>query len=337
MVSDIVSADEFSGVVVVALNGEVVAEAAAGFADRAANRRATTGTRFATASVTKMFTAGAVARLADEGRLAFDAVVRDVLPRDWHPSALDETATVHDLLTHTANLPDYLPDVDPTTPDLWRALGTPAVRRATDFLPILAALPAGSHPGPTATYCNAGYVVLGLVLEATAGVPFSTAITTAVFEVCAMKDSAFQPFDELGPDTAVGYLPPDAENQSWRTNVELLPFAGSPDGGAFSTSRDLLKFFLALHGGSLLTDPTRRAVLTPWARDAAGDTGFGYGQRIVVRGGRTWYGHTGEDAGVSARAFHCPADGVSTVVLSNVTRGVGSVWRRLAESLAPIG
>ncbi len=336
LVGQVVTADEFSGVLVIARDGEVVAEAASGFADRAAGRKATVDTRYATASVTKMFTAAAVARLADRGLVAFDAAVRDVLPRDWYPDALDETATVHNLLTHTSNLSEYVPDEDPTTPDLWQALGTPAMRRATDFLPILAALPQGSPPGPTATYCNAGYLVLGLVLEATTGVPFATTIEKEVFQVCGMADSAFQPFDELGEDTAVGYLPLDAEDRSWRTNEDLLPFAGSTDGGVFSTSRDLLKFLLALHAGNLLTAATRRAVLTAWARNDAGDTGFGYGQRIVERGGRTWFGHTGEDHGVSARAFHSPADGVSLIVLSNLTHGVGGVWRHLADSLGPV-
>jgi CubicO group peptidase (beta-lactamase class C family) len=227
LVGQVVTADEFSGVLVIARDGEVVAEAASGFADRAAGRKATVDTRYATASVTKMFTAAAVARLADRGLVAFDAAVRDVLPRDWYPDALDETATVHNLLTHTSNLSEYVPDEDPTTPDLWQALGTPAMRRATDFLPILAALPQGSPPGPTATYCNAGYLVLGLVLEATTGVPFATTIEKEVFQVCGMADSAFQPFDELGEDTAVGYLPLDAEDRSWRTNEDLLPFAGS--------------------------------------------------------------------------------------------------------------
>jgi CubicO group peptidase (beta-lactamase class C family) len=322
--------------VVVARNGEVIAEAAAGLADREAGREVSPETRFGTASVTKMFTAAAVARLAERSLLAFDAAVHDVIPSDWYPSALDVSVTIHNLLTHTSNLPDYLPDEDPTTPDLWRALGTPAMRRATDFLPILRALPRGSVPGPTATYCNAGFLVLALVLEATAGEPFARTLEREVFEPCGMTDSAFQPFDEVGADTAVGYLPPDAENPSWRTNVDLLPFAGAPDGGAFSTSRDLLQFLLALHGDSFFAAGTRRAVLTPWAMDAAGDTGFGYGQRIVVRGGRTWYGHTGEDHGVSARAFHSPADGVSTVVLSNLTRGGGRVWRGLADSLAAV-
>ena len=147
MVGEAVAADEFSGIVAVAKDGEVIAEVAGGLADRAAGRKITVETRFATASVTKMFTAAAVARLADKGLVAFDAPIHDVLPKDWYPAALDEAATVHNLLTHTSNLPDYLPDLDPTAPDLWKALGTPAMRRATDFLPILRALPSGAPSG----------------------------------------------------------------------------------------------------------------------------------------------------------------------------------------------
>jgi CubicO group peptidase (beta-lactamase class C family) len=321
--------------VAVARQAEVVAEAAAGLADRAAGRRVTPQTRFGTASVTKMFTAAAAARLVDRGVVDFSSAVRDVLPSEWLPPALAAGVTVHNLLTHTSGLPDYLPDEDPTRPDLWRALGTPAMRRATDFLPILEALQPGSGPSQVASYCNAGYLVLALVIEATAGVPYADVIASEIFAACGMSDSAFLTFDELGAETANGYLPPDLESSAWRTNVDLLPSAGAPDGGAFSTSRDLLKFLLALHHGNLLTADTRRAVLTPWVRDA-GDAGFGYGQRIVERGGRTWYGHTGEDPGVSARAFHSPADGVSLVVLSNVTDGAGSAFRRLVDSLPPV-
>lgn len=206
-----------------------MAEATAGFADREAEREVTPGTRFATASVTKMFTAAAVARLVDRGLLDFRAAVRDVVPSDWFPPALDASASVHNLLNHTSGLPDYIPDEDPTTPDLWRRLGTPAMRRATDFLPILRALPAGSPAGGSALYCNAGYLVLALVLEATTGEPYAQTIGREVFEACGMAGSAFQPFDQLGPDTAIGYLAPEGEDHDRRTNVDLLPFAGAPE------------------------------------------------------------------------------------------------------------
>jgi CubicO group peptidase (beta-lactamase class C family) len=322
--------------VLVAHRGEVIAESAAGLADRAATRGVSAGMRFGTASVTKMFTAAAVARLVDRGELAFDAPIHELLPSDWYPSGLDRGATVHHLLTHTANLPDYLPDVDPGRPDLWQAFGHAGMRRATDFLPILRRLPAQGRPGTTAAYCNAGYLVLGLVLEATAGAPFAETIEQEVFAACGMGQSAFQPFDEMGAETAIGYLAPDAANPAWRANSGLLPFAGAPDGGAFSTTRDILRFLVALHDGELLSTATRRAVLSRWASDAAGDTGFGYGQKIIERGGRTWFGHTGGDPGVGAQAWHSPEDGVSTIVLCNLTIGSAAAWRRLADSLGPV-
>jgi CubicO group peptidase (beta-lactamase class C family) len=336
LVADLLSAQYFSGAVVVARHGEVLAQAFAGLADRAAGRKVTAETRFGVASVSKMFIAAAIARLADRGLVTFGAPVQDVLPKDWYPAGLNPRVTVHNLLTHTSGLPDYLPDEDPMTPDLWQSMGIPAMRRATDFLPILNALPAGAGPSQVAVYCNAGYLVAGLILEAAAVKPFATATEDEIFGACDMHDTAFLPFDELGPEVSVGFVPPGASDAAWRTNIDLLPFAGAPDGGAFSTSRDLLSFLLALHGGGLLTPDTTRAVLTRWATDAGG-TGFGYGQRIIERGGRTWFGHTGEDHGASARAFHSPADGVSLIVLSNLTDGAGGVFRQLIDSLPTAG
>jgi CubicO group peptidase (beta-lactamase class C family) len=310
-----------------------MAEAFGGLADPAAGVEPGPATRFGTASVTKMFTAIAVARQVERGALGFESRVSEVLPADWYPAALDRSATVHNLLTHTSGIPDYIPDEDPTTPDLWLALGNPGIRRAADFVPILQALPAGTPPTTVANYCNAGYVILGLVLEATSGVSYTEAIAADVFEPAGMGDSGFFAFDELPRDVAVGWLPPDAELAQGRTNVDLLPIAGAPDGGAFCTTRDLVSFFVALHRGDLLAPATRDLLLTPSAYGASGDTGVGYGQLIREHGARRWFGHGGSDPAVSARAFHSPADGVSLIVLSNRTDGAGDLWRRLADAL----
>ena len=337
LVREAATAEDLSGTVLVADGNQVVAEAFGGLADRAAGVATSAATRFGTASVTKMFTAVAVARQVERGAFGFQTRVREILPADWYPPALDESATVHNLLTHTSGIPDYLPDEDPTTPDLWLALGNPGIRRAVDFVSILRALPQGVPPTTVASYCNAGYVVLGLVLEATSGTAYSDAIVTDVFEPAAMLDSGFLPFDEQHRDIAVGWLPPDAEHPEERTNIDLLPVAGAPDGGAFSTTRDLVRFFTALHGGGLLSPATRQALLTPWAFGASGETGTGYGQLIREHGGRRWIGHTGGDPGVAAMAFHSPGDGVSLIVLSNRSDGAGGLWRRIARSLPASG
>ena len=326
-------ARDLSGTILIARGSEVVAETFGGVADAATGASPTAATRFGTASVTKMFTAVAVSRLVERKRIDYHTQVREILPSSWFPSALHPSTTVHHLLTHTSGLPDYLPDMDPGTPDLWRELGHPGIRRAVDFLPILAALPKGTPPTAVASYCNSGYIVLGLILEAIGGVPYSETITAEVFDRAQMSESGFFPLDDLPADVAVGWVPPYGDHQESPTNVDLLPLLGAPDGGAFCTARDLVKFLLDLHHGKFLAEPIRDAVLTAWARDAAEDTAFGYGQRIVERGGRRWFGHTGEDAGVSARAFHCPADGVSLILLTNRSHGVGSLWRDLADEL----
>ena len=233
LVREAASAEDLSGSVLVAAGDQVVAEAFGGLADRAAGIAPNPETRFGTASVTKMFTAVAVARQVERGAFGFQTRVCEILPAEWYPRALDESATVHNLLTHTSGIPDYLPDEDPTTPDLWLALGNPGIRRAADFVPILRALPAGVQPTTVANYCNAGYVVLGMVLEATSDVSYSEAIAADVFESAGMTDSGFLPFDEQHGDIGVGWLPPDAEHSEERINIDLLPVAGAPDDGAF--------------------------------------------------------------------------------------------------------
>lgn len=325
-------AEDLSGTAMVAVGGEVLAEAFQGVADPATSLPPGPATRFGTASITKMFTAAAIARLVDGDAFGFQTRVADLLPADWYPRSLHPTATLHHLLTHCSGLPDYIPDdpEDGATVDLWAALGGAEIRDAAGFLPILAALPLGRPPTATALYCNAGYVVLGLVLEAVTGHSFQEVIAAEVLEPAGMGDSAFLALDRSQPDVAIGML---AEGGS---NSALLPVAGSPDGGAYSTGRDLVRFLEPLHHGDLLAPASRRAVLTRWADSASGETGYGYGQKMWERGGRYWCGHTGGDPGVSACAFHSPSDRVSLVVLSNRSAGGGAVWRRVADELSAL-
>ena len=91
----------FSGVVVVGRNGEVILSKAYGLADRAAERRVTPETVFDIGSITKPFTASAVLKLVDEGKLR----VTDSIARFFDSVPADKKAiTIHHLLTHTSGL-----------------------------------------------------------------------------------------------------------------------------------------------------------------------------------------------------------------------------------------
>ena len=166
---------DLSGCCLVTRGGETLFEACWGYADRAAGLRNTQATRFGLASLTKMFTAVTVVGLVRDGRLDFETPIVDVLPAHLRPRTLDPAVTVHHLLCHTSGIADYAEE-DEDSPAyledygaLWRDRPSYAVERPADFLPLFADLPPTDAPGQVFQYCNAGFILLGLVIEEIGG------------------------------------------------------------------------------------------------------------------------------------------------------------------------
>lgn len=311
----------FSGVVSVSRDSDVLFEHAYGLADRAHGIPATVETRFGVASVTKGFTAVAVAALVEDGRLDFDAPVRPILGDDL--PLVDDDVTVRHLLSHTSGIGDYV-DEDADTPDDEYVLTVPVhtLGSTEDYLPALDGIAAKFRPGERFGYCNSGFVVLALIAERVSDVTFHELVADRVFGPAGMGRSAFLRMDDLPGDAALGYLP------DGRTNVLHLPVRGSGDGGAFSTVADLRAFWRALVGGQLLGPDVVDQLLAP--SSPAG--GYGLGFWLADDGSGVWL--EGGDVGVAAWTRHDRSDGRTVTLLSNVADGsAGRVMRRLEELL----
>jgi len=200
------------------------------------------------------------------------------------------------------------------------------MERPIDFLPLFGDLPPYRPPGEQFQYSNAGFVVLGLVVEAVTGRPFIDVVQDRVFARAGMDASGFFRFDEPVPDVALGYLPRKSPGAPWRSNIYRVPVVGGADGGAHSTARDLDRFLRAYADGTLLGD-LQETVL---ARRADAGEGFfaGYGV-LLYPDGR--YGHGGGDPGVEVLANRWPDDDVNAVVLCNVEGLAGVVRDRIVE------
>ena len=317
-----VDEQDFSSAVLMTQAGEVVFEGSYGLADRAAGIPITPATRFGLASVTKMFTAVAIVDLVASGSLTFETPVVDVLPPERRPSTLLPEVTVHHLLCHTSGIADYCEE-DEDSPayledygSLWQQRPSYSMERPADFLPLFRDLPPYRHPGTQWQYCNAGYIVLGLVIEELTGRPYADVVQERVFDRAGMTASGFFRFDEALPDIAVGYLPRTSPDQPWRTNIFSTPVLGGADGGALSTTHDLDRFLRAYSDGTLLGDYVDQ-VIAPHAD--AGDGFFeGYGVHLYPDGR---YGHGGGDPGVAVIANRWPDDDVHIIVLCNVEEG----------------
>lgn len=308
-----------SGAVLLTQAGETRFEACFGLADRAAGTPVTPRTRFALASVTKLFTAVAVIDLVAAGRLRFEDAVVDLLPPERRPSTLRPDVTIHHLLTHTSGIADYCEEEEDHPAyledygSLWVDRPSYSMLRPADFLPLFGDLPPYRAPGLTCQYSNAGFVVLGLVIEELTGRPYTEVVQEHVLDRAGMTASGFFRLDEPVPDVAVGYLPRTSPDAPWRSNIYRVPVIGGADGGAFATARDLDTFLRVLGDGTLLGSLQDVAM----SRHAELGDGFGFGYGVLLYGdGRI--GHGGGDPGVDVIINRLPEEDVNVVVLCNV-------------------
>ena len=341
---------EFHGVVHVAGDDdEEPLTIAMGLADRAAGLPIHPGTRFGIASTTKLLTGLTVARLVDRGVMRYEDRLIDVLGVELRPRDLDERVTIQHLLGHTSGVGDYADEYDgPPFETIWETVPSGAIRGPRDIVPLMRDLPRTGDPGEAARYNNGAYVLVGLALEEMTGRPFPELVRGEVLAPLGMTASGFWAFDDIEPDLAVGYLPPDPEPAPgspaaiWRTNIYAMPATGLPDGGAQATASDLVRALDGLVGrgelgAGFLTTATRQRMIGPHAVSRVEKVGYGLG---VVHGGEgssARIGHSGEDPGFSSRCWAYTATGERVVVQSNVTEGAWQPFRRLDELLSAAG
>jgi CubicO group peptidase (beta-lactamase class C family) len=326
---------DFSGSVLLTEAGRTTFEGCYGLADRANRLPVTPATRFALASVTKMFTACTVVGLVNADRLAFDTRLVDVLPASARPTTLHPDVTVHHLLTHTSGIADYAEE-DEDTPgyvedyaSLWVDRPVSSMLRPIDFLPMFGDREPYRRPGERCQYSNAGYVLLGILVEEVTRRPFTDVVQELVLDPAGMTASGFFRLDEPRPDTAHGYLRRSSSDAPSRTNIYSVPVVGGADGGAFSTTGDLVRFLRAVDDGTLL-GPSRDRVL---ARHAEIGDGFAFGYGVLhYPDGR--FGHGGGDPGVEVLVARWPEADAELVVLCNMEDLAGEardlvldVWR----------
>ena len=317
----------FSGTVLV--SGELDWQRCFGLANRAESVPVHTGTRFGVASFTKMLTAVCVVSVLAERDLPYESRVVDLLPPARRPSTLSVDATVHHLLTHTSGIADYYEEDDgdednDTYALLWTERPSYRMRRAVDFLPLFADLQPYEAPGGRWHYSNAGYILLGLLIEELTGQSYLDVVRERVLEPAGMLHSGFFPLDEAWPDVATGYLRPLADGLPWRSNIYSIPVVGGPDGGLFATAGDIDKFLRALHSGALVAPAQRDAMLARHA-EVEEPIAYGYGCYLFPGPGGPRWGHGGQDPGVEMIAYRWADRDLTLVVMCNMTGLTGDI------------
>lgn len=321
----------FSGVVSVTQQEQTITAVAYGQANLTEERQNRFNTRFGIASGCKLFTAIAVCQLVEQGRLSFDSKVLEWL-QDYEFPLFSREITVHQLLTHSSGIPDYFDEeVMEDFAALWKETPMYTLRRPADFLLLFAAQPMKFTPGERFHYNNAGYIMLGLLVETVSGRSFAEYVEQYIFRPCGMTDSGYFALDALPGNTALGYT--ENGNGEFISNIYSIPVIGGADGGAFVTAADMQRLWAGLLEHKLLQPKTTDLLLTPHIREDE-DTYYGYGVWITVRNGEVLKYHVmGSDPGVSFRSAVYPASGITFTALCNRSRGAYRMMQLVEEGL----
>ncbi len=308
---------DFSGVVHVENRTGMIHASAHGFSNRSESIPNTINTRFGIASGCKLFTAIGICQLVENGSIAFHSKLSNLLDHSF--PHFDGEVTVHHLLTHSSGIPDYFDEeVMDDFEELWVKNPMYHMKRLEDFLPLFQDQQMKFNPGEKFHYNNAGYIVLGLIIEKVAGTPFSDYVEEYIFKPARMQDSGYFSLDCLPAKTALGYI--DKEDGSWKTNSYSIPIKGGADGGAYVTAGDMAKLWQSLMNGELVNKEMLTKMTTPWIQTDNGYYGYGIwiekAEDKIVK-----YHVMGYDPGVSFASGYYADSEMIVVIPSNKERG----------------
>ena len=294
--------------VAVARGEEILYSKAYGFADLEFAVAADEETMFRIGSVTKQFTAAAVLKLAEAGKLSVDDPLTRFLPdyptheRDGHE------ITLRHLLTHTAGVPNYT-DSGPKWMDV-------VARELTheQMLALWQDQPLEFAPGERWRYSNSGYYLLGIVIEKASGMSYADYLRTEFFEPLQLARTRYDSNEEVLLNRAQGYA--FGDGKFWNDRLIGMSQPGAA-GALISTARDLVRWQLALVSGRVVKPESYEEMTLPFLLNSGAETTYGMGLSFEKLSGRTCVSHGGGIFGFNSMLSYFPEAKLSIAVISN--------------------
>jgi CubicO group peptidase (beta-lactamase class C family) len=294
--------------VLVARDGKILFQAGYGLADVAKQTPITPETKFRIGSVTKQFTAAAILRLAEQGKLA----ITDPLAKFYPDFPNAQAITLRHLLTHTSGLHSFT-----ERPGFFAGVTKPIA--PADLIASMQKDAPDFAPGAGFNYCNSGYFLLGEIVAQASGQSFADYLRTTFFEPLGMQDTGI--FVNATPPlgVALGYA---VEKDQAKPALDWdMSWAGGA-GAIYSTVGDLFRWTEALHGGRVVNAASLAAMTTPNPLPPGVDGlnyGFGLVASEVQRLPAIW--HNGGLDGWSSNLIWFPQQHVTLVALANSMPG----------------
>lgn len=324
--------DNFSGAVLLSKNGQAVYEKTFGFADRAKSAPFTVQTASSIASVGKIFTSVLVLQLAEEKKLSLSDSVSKFLPDTKIPNA--GKITIHQLLTHTSGLGNYMAHTDYAKLRENR-LEIDAVVSLIERQSL-----AFETPGAKVEYSNSGYIVLGKIIESVTGKKYAEVLEKRILNPLAMKSTGLELNRNNFGGLAKGYFKPNPVGE-WQSTEKEMPTPAS-DGGLFTTAKDLFAFDRALFGGKLLKRESFELMKnrhTEMTVPGLGKMNYGYGLMISDYPNNAYsIGHNGGSPGYGTEFVHyfIGQDEFTLIIISNYDRRTRQLKSKIQDEITKL-
>ena len=267
--------------VLVAQNGDIIYQKGFGYADIEKKIPVTPDTKFKIGSISKQFTAVAILKLQEEGKIK----IKDKLSKYIPDFPRGNEVTIYQLLTHTSGIHDYSsqPNFEMTNPVTPQAL-----------LDIIKKLPYDFNPGERYLYNNSGYVILGYIVSQLSGKTLSEYLNETFFKPLGMKNTGIYETNIALNNEAQGYSvngevvkKADFQEMSWALGV----------GNIYSTTKDLFKWNEAIFNGKVLSNATLKTAFTKTVLNSGGKVDYGFGWFLSTNRGLEFIQHSGVSNG----------------------------------------
>jgi CubicO group peptidase (beta-lactamase class C family) len=312
--------EKFSGSILIARDGHPIVSRGYGWANAELEVPNAPNTVFRLASLTKQFTAAAILLLQERGKLKTTdrlCVHLPDCPESW------QSITLRQLLSMTAGVPGI------AAAELGPLRGLPVPW--DQWMEATRKKPLEFTPGSDFKYSNAGYTLLGFVIERISKMSYGDFLATNIFAPLGMTQTAYEEPTRIVMHRATGYKQLPGEPLANVPYAELIRLYAA--GGVYSTTEDLLRWDRALQASSILSQQSMQEMVTP-IRDMYPGKRYAYGLWTSEKFGRQEVAHGGNLAGFITYFARFPADRASVIVLSNNGRGSsGKISHQLSAIL----
>ena len=301
----------FNGNVLIAKKGKIIYEGVFGWADYLHRDSLKLGSQFQLASISKTFTATAVLKLMEEGKLTLDQTMDH-----FYPDFPYKGITIKMLLTHRSGLTNYVYFTDGIWKEKYKGMSNNDVLR----------LFAEKKPAPYFTpdriyhYNNTNYMLLASVVEKVTGKPFADYMAETIFKPFGLKHTAIYSttkYDKI-PVDVVGH------DRIWRRSVRQ-DFLDGPvgDKGVYSTVEDLYLFDQALRDNRILKRSTLDSAYVPRSKYKNEYFNYGYGWHLYLNPAKNEevVYHPGWWHGFRHMYIRDLKNDVTIIILSNLVNG----------------